>query len=217
MKQPTVRPEIAAIMPARMKRRPVDHRGYPVPWFVTILDDTGKWDFRLVEGYMLRVAIQERRCWICGQRLGTHVAFAVGPMCGVNRISGEPPQHQACSEFAVRVCPFMLSPIASRRTKDLPEGVESNPGALKRNPGVTLIWSTATFEVIPNGKGYLFGMGKPTAISFWTEGRQASRDEIDESVAGGFPTLDAMAKAEGPVAIQALSEAVAIFEELLPA
>ena len=74
-----IRPNIRAIMPARMKRRPIDHRGYPVPWFVTVLNDQGQWDFRPVEPYMVRTAIQERRCWICGDPLGKHVAFAVGP------------------------------------------------------------------------------------------------------------------------------------------
>ncbi len=212
-----IRSDIAAIMPARMKRRPVDHRGYPVPWFVTILNDRGQWDFRPIEAYMVRVAIQERRCWICGDGLGAHVAFAVGPMCGVNRISGEPPQHQACSEFAVRACPFMLSPIAKRRTRDLPAGLEENPGALKRNPGVSLIWSTASFEVIPNGKSYLWQMGEPTAISFWKEGRTATRAEIDEAVDSGLPTLNGLAVAEGPNAVSALDECIDVFRELLPA
>jgi hypothetical protein len=32
-------------MPPRMKQRPVDHRGFPVPWFVTNKTVAGLWDF----------------------------------------------------------------------------------------------------------------------------------------------------------------------------
>lgn len=212
-----IRKSIRGLVPRRMLKRPIDHRGYPVPWFVTVKDDDGNWDFRPVEPERIAEAVHRKKCWICGERLGVHVAFAVGPMCGVNRISGEPPQHQACAEFAVKACPFMLLPMAKRRTSNLPEGTTENPGAIKRNPGVTLVWSTAKFEVIPNAPGCLWGMGEPTALSFWVEGRPATRAEIDKSVQSGLPTLVDLAKAESPLAEMALESMTKIFMDMLPA
>ena len=211
-----VRASIKPILPKRMIARPVDHRGYPVPWFVTVKDEQGRWDFRRVDPHRLVEAVRKKLCWICGHKLGRNKAFAVGPMCGVNRISGEPPQHLECAEFAAQACPFMILPQAKRRTANLPDGVTENPGALKRNPGVVLVWSTTSFRVVRNDPSVLFQMGEPTKISFWAEGRTATRDEIDESIAGGLPTLSDMATAEGPEAIDALNAAVAQFTKLLP-
>lgn len=211
-----IRANIQTILPERMLSRPVDHRGYPVPWFVTLKDDQGRWDFRPVDPHRLVEAIRKKLCWICGHKLGRHKAFAVGPMCGVNRISGEPPQHLKCAEFAAQACPFLILPKSKRRTANLPEGVTENPGALKRNPGVVLVWSTTTFHVVRNNPGVLFQMGEPTDISFWAEGRTASREEIDESITSGLPALSDLAAAEGPDAMAALTAMVARFTKLLP-
>src|SRR4051812_16900869 len=64
-------------MPARIKRLRVDHRGYPVPYFVAWIN--GRPDHRVVDGSKLWPAMNDRRCWICGQRLGANLAFALGP------------------------------------------------------------------------------------------------------------------------------------------
>lgn len=213
-----IRESIRDIVPKRLLRRPIDHRGYPVPWFVTVKDDEGKWDFRPVETARVHKALKFNHCWICGETLGAHLAFAVGPMCGVNRVSGEPPQHLECAEFAVKACPFMLLPMAKRRTANLPEGVKDNPGGLKRNPGVCLVWSTKSFKPVRTGpQTHVFRMGAPTAISFWTEGRTATRAEIDESVSGGLPTLENMAREESPAALEEFNRMLGVFTELLPA
>ena len=50
--------------PARIKALPVDHRGFPVPWFVQWYDDTP--NFLVVDHRKLRPAVEKRLCWICG-------------------------------------------------------------------------------------------------------------------------------------------------------
>jgi hypothetical protein len=68
-------------MPARFARLPVDERGYPVPKFVERID--GKPDFRCVDGRWLTKTVQQKPCWLCGEKLGRHFAFVVGPMCAI--------------------------------------------------------------------------------------------------------------------------------------
>lgn len=92
-------------LPPRIAKLPTDERGYPVPYFVEWID--GKPDFRVMSSKNLARAVKYRRCWICGEELGRFLCFTIGPMCGVNRISSEPPSHYDCARFAVSACPFL--------------------------------------------------------------------------------------------------------------
>ena len=58
--------------PARIARLPV-HKGYPVPWFVAWID--GVPDFRVADGRKLWEAVRHSRCWVCGDKLGSKLAF----------------------------------------------------------------------------------------------------------------------------------------------
>src|SRR5215831_3288717 len=100
-------------LPRRLKALPVDARGYPVPWFVAWHD--GVPDFRIADTAKWRRAVRERRCWVCGDRLGRYLAFVIGPMCGINRTTTEPPLHRECAEWSVMNCPFLVRPHAKRR------------------------------------------------------------------------------------------------------
>lgn len=215
MNATAIRPNIAPLLPSRFATAPIDHRGYPVPWFVTLKDEDGRYEFRVIEPERYLEAARRKVCWICGHKLGSNLAFAVGPMCGINRISGEPPQHLECAEFAVRVCPFMLLPRAQRRDANLPTVQQREVIHVDRNPGVTLVWSTRSARVVqaPNGQ-LLWRMGEPTAISFWREGRTATRAEIDESIESGCPILRNMAIAEN--ALPEYESMKAAFVAMLP-
>lgn len=187
-------------LPAGMKDRPIDHRGYPVPWFVTLRDEKGNHEFRVLDPARYVEALRRKVCWICGGKLPKRIAFAVGPMCGVNRVSAEPPQHIECAIFAAKACPFMLLPKARRREHGIPEKASMHEMGLARNPGVMLIWVTEKFQVIPDAHSPLIRMGNPLGVTFWAEGRTATRAEIDESMRTGCPTLRNMAEREGALA-----------------
>src|SRR5262245_54991717 len=113
-----LRPDLPPL-PSRIAGLPIDpERGYPVPWFVAWHD--GKPEFRTADGRKFRQAIRDRLCWVCGQPLGRHLVFVIGPMCTVNRVTVEPPCHLDCAEFSVRACPFLSKPQMTRRENDLP-------------------------------------------------------------------------------------------------
>lgn len=178
---------------ARIAALPVDERGYPIPFFVAVIE--GKPDFRVASTIAYAECINNNLCWVCGQKLGRHKAFLVGPMCGINRTSSEPPSHLDCAEWSVKGCPFLSKPNMVRNEHDLP--VEKKPFggvSIDRNPGVMLIWVTNSFKVYrpKQTHGTLINIGDPTALSFWREGRKATRAEIMESIDSGYPLLQSV-------------------------
>jgi hypothetical protein len=209
----TYRPDLPPL-PARMSKLPLDARGYPVPWFVAFID--GKPDFRIIRENGLSLAHNNKRCWLCGGSMGVHKAFLIGPMCGINRTIAEPPSHRECAEYAVKACPFLTRPLAVRNERDLGDHQMPAGEMIKRNPGVTLLWVTKEYRPFRAGNGWLFRLGEPTHLSFWREGRAATRPEIDESITTGIPLLMEPAQAEGVAAVRALARMWHEFEARLP-
>jgi len=212
--------------PPKMARLPRDRRGYLVPWFVAWVN--GEPDFRVLDARKASLAVSEHLCWLCGQKLGRHLAFNIGPMCAVNRVSSEPPSHRDCAVYAAQACPFLTQPGRPRRTKQLPEGRQEAAGqGLERNPGVALVWITTSYEVdridprdfkpgAPIREGVLFKVGDPDECLWFCEGRTATREEVLDSVLGGLPLLQEAARADGPDAVDALDLAVARALDLFP-
>jgi hypothetical protein len=197
---PSLRPELTRPLPKRIATLPIEARGYPVPWFVPWLAD-GTPEFRGMDVVKWSLAVRDRRCWICGGPLGRFLAFVVGPMCGVNRTSSEPPSHRDCATWAAINCPFLSRPHMVRR-EDATVNAESTKEmagfGLRRNPGVTLVWVTTSYQVFVadaggNGNGgRLVEMGPPHRVAWYAAGRPATRAEIEASVAGGLPALEAL-------------------------
>ena len=203
--------EFVGEIPSRIKALPVDKRGFPVPYFVKWID--GEPHFPVMDGDKLAVAINQSRCWICGDVLGAYKCFVIGPMCGVNRISAEPPSHLACARFAALNCPFMAHPLAKRANLD---GIETHVAGImiERNPGVSLLWITKSFEIIKAG-GVLFRIGEPESVEIYAKGRRATRAEVNYSVETGLPALHKVADLEGPAAKKELAKEVSRFTSIL--
>jgi hypothetical protein len=200
-----------------MKALPVDRRGYPVPWFVAWID--GEPDFRVIGPGRITEAHGLERCWVCGQPRGRFMAFVIGPMCSINRVSAEPPSHRDCAIYSALHCPFLTVPKMHRRENAIPEGTVQPAGRMiSRNPGVTMVWITRSYRLEGDGAGgRLFRIGDPVEVLWYAEGRLASRHEVAESVRTGLPTLADMAEAEGPKAVAALESMRTAAERLWPA
>lgn len=205
-------------LPPRLSHLPIDARGYPVPWFVAYVD--GIPDFRCSDAGKFARAVRESRCWMCGEALGAYKVFAIGPMCAVNRVTAEPPNHLECVEYAVRACPWLAEPKRRRREKDMPEEQLGSPGEMiKRNPGVTLLWSTKKFRPFRadgGGGGIMFQLGDPERLSWWCRARPATREEIADSIESGIPLLRASAAEDGPEAVALLEKMYTAAQKLLP-
>lgn len=196
---PSLRPELPEL-PRHMRGLPLDHRGYPTPWFAAWTDNEGnqtprgigKPDFRLQGGNAVAEAVNGNRCWICGGRLGKYRAFVIGPMCAINRVNAEPPSHVECADFSGRACPFLSRPHARRNDSRLPDGVVESPGiAIMRNPKVCCVWIISGkygHRKVPP-RGVLFDLPEPDELRWYCEGREATFAEIEESVVTGAPEL----------------------------
>lgn len=205
-------------IPRSMKTLPVDERGYPVPWFVDWRD--GKPEFRAMDPEKYIRALRESLCWVCGEKMLTSKCFVAGPMCGINRTSSEPPSHPECARWSAQNCPFLANPRMVRREDEVINNQclrDRAPGvALTRNPGVAMLWFTREYEVFNDGRGNpLIQMGKPVAVEWWCEGRPATRAEVQESIDGGLPALERIARIEEG-GIDALRRYVRQFEKWLP-
>ena len=194
-----------ADMPNRIAALPRDERGFPIPKFVHWFE-TGP-DFRVISPKHMADCISHDLCWICGGKLGAYKAFVLGPMCCINRISAEPPSHRDCAEFAAKNCPFLATPLARRREKQLPEHRYVPGVMLARNPGVAAVWITRSYKTFtPHNGGVLFAVGDPLEFSFYAEGRPATRAEVDKSIEGGRPFLIEQATKDGTLADMCLAE-----------
>lgn len=200
-------------MPRHIAALPV-HRGFPVPFFVAW--PNGVPDFRVVDARKHDKALRENRCMVCGQRMGQLFAFPLGPMCAVNRVSSEAPSHVECVDWSARACPFLSRPNMVRREGGLPsESREAAGVALRRNPGVALVWVTTSFKTFDVQGGRLFQVGDPKRVVAYREGRLATPEEVIESVASGFPLLADAAAKEGREAVAELAVALYNSAEVL--
>jgi hypothetical protein len=96
-------------LPKHRLGRPRDDRGYPIPYTVLIRPD-GKPDFRIIDQEKVRNAGQARRCALCGQPMGRHVAFIGGPLCHQYRHFADGPMNRDCALFAIQTCPHLTLP-----------------------------------------------------------------------------------------------------------
>lgn len=205
----------AVPMPERIRALPVSARGYPVPWFVALID--GVPDFRVVAPGRLTQAVKGRRCWVCGQPLGRYMAMTLGPMCAINRTVSEPPSHRDCAVFSARACPFLANPRMRRNEVALPEERTEAPGVhLRRNPGAVAVWITEGYTPFRAGDGVLFTFDDPVEITWFAEGRPATRAEVQASIDGGMPALKAAYLANGPDGLAQLRGDLARALPLLP-
>jgi hypothetical protein len=98
-------------IPALMKERQVDPRGYPIPWNV-LVDSTGKAHFTINDESLRQMAIRDRLCPICGHRLWRGMWFVGGPGSALHEHGAyiDPPMHKPCAEYALKVCPYLAAP-----------------------------------------------------------------------------------------------------------
>ena len=191
-----------------------------MPWFVTWMKDgepcptgEGEPEFRVVTSERVYEAMRSGKCWVCGEKLGRYLSFVAGPMCGVNRISAEPPSHRDCARFSASACPFLTRPYARRRDNDMPEEEPVKAGkAILRNPGVAMVWTTKRVTAFKADDGVLFRMGEPEGIEWYAEGGPATRAQIFASIDEGMSHLqegeDEVVQANNEMAAEKLKKLI---------
>jgi hypothetical protein len=212
--------------PFRVHRLPIDERGYPVPWFVAWMKEGREVarglpgavpDFRILASGARDLAVRRRRCWICGETMGRHQVFIIGPMCSINRTSMEPPAHRDCAEYSAKACPFLTRPRQKRNEKglaDMPHRVDGD--MIKRNPGCICLWESGYHVFMVREREWLLRLDDPRRVDWYAYGRQATRAEIMASIESGYPALLEPAERDGPEAVAELVRLRREAERYLP-
>lgn len=102
---------IIPTIPGRLARRPRDSRGFPIPAVAFIKED-GTPDFRITDIVRWQSVVTRRACALCGEPLGSRIAFVGGPKCHEFRIFTDAGMHLECANFAKTVCPYLVLPKA---------------------------------------------------------------------------------------------------------
>lgn len=204
-----------------MRRLPVADNGYPVPWFTPAGAD-GRPNFLAASGGKVLTAVNQRRCWVCGGRLRAvtePVAFVGGPLVVVNGVSGEPPSHRECAEFAVQACPHLARPNAKRRLDVAAADPQyaASPHLLPGRPEAVVIALVTRYSVERAGDhlNLLFFFSSDAEVQWWRHGKPATRAEaaaaLDASVAAAAEVARTVYERAG------LAQRAAAAVRLLPA
>jgi len=213
-------------LPDRIARLRRDKRGFPIPWFVQWMkegqaaregEEGAEPDFRVIDTERMQRCFSQNRCWCCGDILGRHRVFVIGPMCVINRVTMEPPNHRDCAEFAAKACPFLIRPRMRRNDKDLPRHAPMPGIAIDRNPGCMALYETSRYRRFHTPTGALIRLDPPDQIDWWAEGKTATRAQVLESIESGYPLLMGIARHEGDASVKELVRQREIAMTLVPA
>jgi hypothetical protein len=159
------------IMPERIKRLPVAANGYPIPFFVAIVE--GKPDFRVACELKRVRCRRENLCWVCGEPLTWWVGFVGGPLSIKNRHFSDGPMHLECAEFSLRVCPHILNSEAKRRNNNLPTRLKHPGGTDKRPDYYALhVCRLGKWEFPFNGHYWIWQPQAAKVVRWFHEGKE---------------------------------------------
>ena len=105
-------------VPKIMAHLKTDDRGYPIPYFVPIVN--GKPEFRYQDIFKREACLKRKLCSICGKKLfKKSYWFISGPWGLKNKTASDAPMHEDCARFSIATCPHLIYQKADRRT-DIP-------------------------------------------------------------------------------------------------
>ena len=124
---------------------PLDERGYPIPYFVPIIN--GKPDFRFQDAHKKETCRKYLKCNICGKKLkDREFWFITGPLGLMNSVASDEPSHEDCARFSLRACPHLVYRKAERRTGEF----EGHPSQLSHKPErIFLVRADKIYHVDP--------------------------------------------------------------------
>lgn len=156
-------------VPARMAKLKKDRRGYPIPAMV-VVDDDGRPHFQINDERIRQKMIAEDRCPICAGKLARGRWFVGGPLSAFSSrgLFIDPPTHDECAHYALRVCPYLAAPNYGREigARTLEGKTVEGISAISVDPTV-LAGRPATFvAVMAVGQDYIQATGPFAAYGF---------------------------------------------------
>lgn len=130
-----------------MKNLKLDERGYPIPYFVPIVN--GKPDFRYQDKKKRDACLNHKKCSVCGNPLlAASFWFISGPMGLANRTVSDAPMHEECARFSLQACPHLYFEKAERRSED-----QGGPQAelIRKKPETVVLMKADKYELMADG------------------------------------------------------------------
>lgn len=133
------------VIPPIMQHLKIDERGYPIPYFVPIIE--GKPDFRYQDSRKKDACMKHNLCSICGKKLyKKSYWFISGPMGLRNQIASDAPMHEDCARFSIDACPHLALQKAERRS----EVTNSEQALAPGKPAVIFLIKTDKYALVDN-------------------------------------------------------------------
>lgn len=108
-------------IPFRLSRRPLDVRGFVIP-FTQFIKPDGTPDFRVLDDVRVSKCLRRRLCSLCGDAMRRNVYFIGGPKCVDYGYFYDPPMHRECAVYALETCPHLAR--AKGKYAPAPEKIE---------------------------------------------------------------------------------------------
>lgn len=136
-------------IPAFLSHLKVNDKGYPIPYFVSIVN--GKPDFRLLDARKQVYAVEQKLCAVCGKKLFKWAYyFITGPMGYTNKVSTDPAMHRQCAEYSLQVCPHLYIEKTKRREAGVEHLRAQQEELMLDKPPMLLLVKADKFSWLPN-------------------------------------------------------------------
>lgn len=166
---PSNQPDVP--IPALLQDRP-RYRGIPIPAMVCV-SASGVPDFAVTDPEAWAHVVSERLCGLCGTRLDDWIWFIGGPLCVGNRLFTDPPMHEACARYALRVCPYLAGkkghdPHPEARPLARERGVHVDPAVSAVRPPQMALLRCRDYDIVVLGEG-VYLRASPFQAVEWRE------------------------------------------------
>jgi len=180
--------QTAIEVPKRLRKRPKDPRGYPIP-YVALVDKGKRAHFTISDQMRVLEVATKGLCGLCGDKLkdeGKGAWFIGGPICFTHPQGAflDPAMHEDCARYAVQVCPYLAAPRYAKRIDDktLTPGaldadmvIAGHPMVADDRPAVFVLGSCAGYAVTQTGPQTIV-LRNPEqdwqVLEMWLHGRQ---------------------------------------------
>ena len=112
-----------------------------------------------------------RCCAICGQTMGTRVAFVGGPLCIQNHLFTDAGMHRDCAVYALRVCPFIAALVVGYRKSHDPSTTQAMEHVSTDRPERFGLAICKTYQpALLNSQTYVLIAGEYESLQWWVHG-----------------------------------------------
>jgi hypothetical protein len=173
-----------------------DRRGLPIPYIV-YRDKAGDPHFTINETVAVKKVLDRKLCALCGKPHKLGAMWFTGGAGAAFHEEGlfiDPPSHEACGTYAMRVCPFIAAPNYSKRIdhrtltpeKTHEAALVQDSGMDPKRPPFFVFARASGYRVhdVQPGQWYIQPRRPWKEIQYWLKGEQITQAQAAELLEG---------------------------------